>query len=145
MDGAVTAGDGGREFGNVSIDTRTLQPGDFYVARPRRALRRRCVREGAAIEAGAGGVRGAARWRGEGDVSAETAVVIEVDDTTVALQALAHGIRRESGTKVVAITGSAGKTTTKEVTSDFSRRGTAWSATAGISTTTSGCRCRSWT
>ena len=45
--------------------------------------------------------------------------MIEVDDTTVALQALAHGIRREAGTKVVAITGSAGKTTTKEVTSEF--------------------------
>jgi len=46
-------------------------------------------------------------------------VVIEVDDTTVALQAIAHAVRRESGTKVVAITGSAGKTTTKEVTSEF--------------------------
>jgi uncharacterized membrane-anchored protein YjiN (DUF445 family) len=46
---------------------------------------------------------------------AERAVVIEVDDTTEALQALAHGIRVESGTKVVAITGSAGKTTTKEL------------------------------
>ncbi len=45
--------------------------------------------------------------------------MIEVDDTTAALQALAHGIRREAGTKVVAITGSAGKTTTKEVTSEF--------------------------
>src|SRR5207248_8338823 len=38
---------------------------------------------------------------------------------TAALQALAHTIRRESGTKVVAITGSAGKTTTKEVTSEL--------------------------
>src|SRR5882762_7081220 len=62
-----------------------------------------------------------------GDVSIDTRtlnagdlfVVIEVDDTTVALQRLAHSIRRESGTKVVAITGSAGKTTTKEVTSEL--------------------------
>ena len=45
--------------------------------------------------------------------------MIEVDDTTEALQALAHGIRQASGTKVVAITGSAGKTTTKDVTSEF--------------------------
>jgi UDP-N-acetylmuramoyl-tripeptide--D-alanyl-D-alanine ligase len=46
-------------------------------------------------------------------------VAIEVDDPTAALQALGHAVRVESGTKVVAITGSAGKTTTKEVTSEL--------------------------
>src|SRR5439155_5838822 len=46
-------------------------------------------------------------------------VVIVVDDTTEALQALARSTRQASGTKVVAITGSAGKTTTKEVTAEF--------------------------
>ena len=48
----------------------------------------------------------------------------------------------ESGTKVVAITGSAGKTTTKEVTAEFLAARYRVIATAGISTTTSGCRCR---
>ena len=40
--------------------------------------------------------------------------IVAVDDTLVALQDMAREIRRESGAKVVAITGSAGKTTTKE-------------------------------
>ena len=46
-------------------------------------------------------------------------VVIGVEDTTRALQDVARDVRRRSGAKVVAITGSAGKTTTKEVTADF--------------------------
>ena len=41
-------------------------------------------------------------------------LVIEVEDTTRALQDLARDVRRRSGATVVAITGSAGKTTTKE-------------------------------
>ena len=45
--------------------------------------------------------------------------VIEVADTTVALQDLARYVRRRSGAKVIAITGSAGKTTTKETIADF--------------------------
>jgi UDP-N-acetylmuramoyl-tripeptide--D-alanyl-D-alanine ligase len=117
MDGAVTAGSAAREFGDVSIDTRTLKAGDLYVGiRGERFDGAEFA--GDAVDAGAAGVvlpRGTSRAK----ALAGRAVVIEVDDTTVALQALAHGIRRASGTKVVAITGSAGKTTTKEVTSEF--------------------------
>jgi UDP-N-acetylmuramoyl-tripeptide--D-alanyl-D-alanine ligase len=117
MRGTVTAGDAGREFGNVSIDTRTLRAGDLYIG-IRGERFDGAGFAGAAIEAGAAGVvvpTGGAKALAERG----GAVVIEVDDTTEALQALAHGIRRASGTKVVAITGSAGKTTTKDVTSDF--------------------------
>ena len=46
-------------------------------------------------------------------------LIVGVDDTTRALQDIARDVRRRSGTKVVAITGSAGKTTTKEVAAEF--------------------------
>jgi UDP-N-acetylmuramoyl-tripeptide--D-alanyl-D-alanine ligase len=128
MGGAVTAGDATREFGDVSIDTRTLKPGDVYVG-VRGERFDGAEFAGAAIEAGAAGVIVPRGWTASAPMFAQRpggkalaergTVVIEVEDTTVALQALAHGIRIESGTKVVAITGSAGKTTTKEVTSEF--------------------------
>ncbi len=44
------------------------------------------------------------------------AAVILVDDVLAALQRLGHQVRVRSGARVVAITGSAGKTTTKEAT-----------------------------
>jgi len=117
----IWPGDRDHAFSGVSIDTRTIEPGELFVA----------IRgehfdgadfAAAAIDAGAGGAI-VPRGRGQ-DLRAEGGarprfVVIEVDDTTAALQALAQAVRRESGAKVVAITGSAGKTTTKEVTGEF--------------------------
>ena len=46
-------------------------------------------------------------------------LLIEVADTTRALQDGAREMRRRAGAKVVAITGSAGKTTTKELAAAF--------------------------
>jgi len=116
MAGSIVAAGGRREFSGVSIDTRTLRAGELYIG----------IRgdrfdgadfSAAAVAAGAAGIvvpRGRGLSAGGANV-----VVIEVDDTIVALQALAHATRRASGTRVVAITGSAGKTTTKEVTAEF--------------------------
>lgn len=115
-DGSLVSGELGREFTSVSIDTRTLAPGELFVA-----IRGEHV-DGAdfapaALDAGAAGV---VVPRGRGATERVTpSAVIEVDDTVAALQALAHRIRRDSGTTVVAITGSAGKTTTKEVTAEL--------------------------
>jgi UDP-N-acetylmuramoyl-tripeptide--D-alanyl-D-alanine ligase len=113
--GRIVTGDSVQRFTAVGIDTRTLQPGALYIAiRGERFDGADFVN--AAVAAGASGVvipsgRGV---RPTGDV-----VAIEVQDTTAALQALGHAVRRASAAKVVAITGSAGKTTTKEVTAEF--------------------------
>jgi UDP-N-acetylmuramoyl-tripeptide--D-alanyl-D-alanine ligase len=115
----LVAGDGNRELAGVSIDTRTIARGDLFIAiRGERFDGAQFAAE--AIDKGAAGIvvdRSAAGW--SATAVAERAVVIVVDDTIAALQALAGTIRRESGTKVVAITGSAGKTTTKEMTSEL--------------------------
>ena len=57
---------------------------------------------------------------GQSVSAGEAHALICVDDTTRALQDMARDVRRRSGAKVVAITGSAGKTTTKEVAAEFS-------------------------
>ena len=118
--GRVT-GDPAREFAGVSIDTRTLAASElFFAIRGERFDGADFA--GVAIDAGAAGVvvpRGRGRDLAAREGGQPLSVVFEVDDTTVALQALARAVRRASGAKVVAITGSAGKTTTKEVTSEF--------------------------
>jgi UDP-N-acetylmuramoyl-tripeptide--D-alanyl-D-alanine ligase len=119
--GTIVGGGMVPEFGAVSIDTRTLVPGDlFFAIRGERFDGADFV--SAAVQAGAAGVvvrRGRADHEGGARPFPGGTAVIEVDETTTALQALARAVRRDSGTKVVAITGSAGKTTTKEVTSEF--------------------------
>jgi UDP-N-acetylmuramoyl-tripeptide--D-alanyl-D-alanine ligase len=125
MGGAITAGDPARELGGVSIDSRTVAAGDLFVAiRGERFDGAAFVP--AAVERGAAGVvvpRGFVAGGGHRERaaagSAAATVVVEVDDTIAALQALANRVRRESGTKVVAITGSAGKTTTKELAGEL--------------------------
>src|SRR5688572_31616760 len=52
----------------------------------------------------------------EPPIIAGHAAVIVVEEPLAALQRLGHEVRRRSGARVVAITGSAGKTTTKEAT-----------------------------
>src|SRR5262245_4983268 len=56
---------------------------------------------------------------GEAGTVRPAPIVLVVADTTRALQDIAHDVRRRSGARVVAITGSAGKTTTKEVAAEF--------------------------
>jgi UDP-N-acetylmuramoyl-tripeptide--D-alanyl-D-alanine ligase len=73
------------------------------------------------VEAVRKGAAGALVSQGTLRESAElssTALVV-VPDTVAALQGLANKVRRDSGSAVVAVTGSAGKSTTKEITAEF--------------------------
>jgi UDP-N-acetylmuramoyl-tripeptide--D-alanyl-D-alanine ligase len=125
VSGTLVSGDPSTTFHGVSIDTRSIGRGELFVAIRGDRFDGADFAD-AAIIAGASGVvvprdRG---WGAPGPArkmqdAAAAPVVIEVGDTTAALQSLAHAVRRESGTKVVAITGSAGKTTTKEVTAEL--------------------------
>jgi UDP-N-acetylmuramoyl-tripeptide--D-alanyl-D-alanine ligase len=106
--GRIVSGDPRSECAGAAIDSRAVQAGQIFFALPgTRTDGHRFV--GAAAAQGAGAVVV------QEDVSAETAV-IRVDDTLKALQDLARHVRA-SGVprKLVGITGSMGKTTTKEL------------------------------
>lgn len=113
--GRLAGGSPDRRFATVSIDSRTVRPGDLFVAiRGERFDGHAFV--AAALAASAAGVIVSATTRADASLGGAEPVVVEVADTTRALQDLAREMRRRSGAKVVAITGSAGKTTTKELT-----------------------------
>lgn len=117
MAGTLAAGPAGATLDACSIDSRTLRAGDLYFAIVgERFDGHRFVPD--ALKAGAAGVVVAAPGAVPRRVERGT-VVIRVDDTTLALQRLAKHVRLASGAQVVAITGSAGKTTTKEMTADL--------------------------
>jgi UDP-N-acetylmuramoyl-tripeptide--D-alanyl-D-alanine ligase len=115
MDGRLVTGESTQAIEAFSIDSRTVKPGDLFFAIRGERFDGHAFVDGA-IAAGAIGVVVSEL---DGLPTAGSAIVIAVDDTTRALQRLAREIRRRSGARVIAITGSAGKTTTKEVAAEF--------------------------
>ena len=109
---AATLGAATREFSvsGVSIDTRTVKPGELFVALKGEA------RDGhefvrAALDAGA-----AAALVDHAPENVPTdAPLLRVAHTQRALEDLALAARARSRAKIVAVTGSVGKTTTKEM------------------------------
>ena len=109
--GTLVSGEQNERFGPVSIDTRTLAAGDlFFAIRGDRFDGHDFV--SGALDCGARGVVVSDR---RAVPTSATAVVIIVKDTVGALQALAQHVRSGSGARVIAITGSTGKTSTKEI------------------------------
>ena len=95
-----------------SIDSRTLTPGQlFFAIRGERLNGHDFVPAALAAGAIAAVIEKAQAWRFE-----DHSKLLHVTDTTAALQALGTGVRRLWGRPLIAITGSAGKTTTKEAT-----------------------------
>ncbi len=93
-----------------SIDSRSVVPGQLFFAVRGEALDGHDFVEAALAKGAAGAVVRRDRLGRYGDVGK----LLEVDDTLVALQTLGACVRRVWGRTVIAVTGSAGKTTTKD-------------------------------
>ena len=112
--GRVVTGNPEQVIGQIATDTRRLQPGDFFVA-----LRGSNFDGHTFVdEAFASGALGAMVDAGYDGIPPLGALV-RVTDSMRGLQDVAHAVRILSKSRVIAITGSAGKTTTKEVIADF--------------------------
>jgi UDP-N-acetylmuramoyl-tripeptide--D-alanyl-D-alanine ligase len=108
MGGDVVAGDATAWWDGAAIDSREIGGGElFFALEGERTDGHRFV--DAAFEAGAAAVVV------HEDVSTEGGAVIRVSDTSRALHALTRAMRRQLPEVMVAITGSSGKTTTKEL------------------------------
>jgi len=106
--GTVVAG-GDAVCDSVVIDNREAKPGSaFFAIRGDRLDGHRFIAP--ALEIASGAVVSDVP-----DSIPEGKGVVRVDDTTAALQRLAASVRRELGFTLVGVTGSAGKTTTKEM------------------------------
>jgi UDP-N-acetylmuramoyl-tripeptide--D-alanyl-D-alanine ligase len=118
------------EITGVSTDSRTVRTGDLFVAlRGERFDGHRFVADAFASGAVAAVVDRA--WSdGQGTGLPAGAVTLTVEDTLVALQELARWYRSRFDIPVVGVTGSNGKTTTKEMTAAaLGREFTVWKTT----------------
>lgn len=100
----------GFDVTGASINTRTLKPGDLFIPfRGEQVNGHKYVRS--AIELGAA----ASLWQRDEPGAPEDLPLLFVDDCEVALQEMARAYRDELSALVVGITGSNGKTSTKDL------------------------------
>lgn len=108
--GSLTARDPELTVSKVSTDSRTVQPGDLFVAlRGENFDGHKFVEQ--ASERGAAGAMVEESWKG---TTPKKFALIRVSDTLAGYQNLAANYRRSLPLKVIAITGSNGKTSTKD-------------------------------
>jgi UDP-N-acetylmuramoyl-tripeptide--D-alanyl-D-alanine ligase len=111
VDGTLRSGELESRVGEIVTDSRTLRQGDLFIALRGPRFDAHAFLADVMSRGAAGAIVEAGRASGIG--------LIEVADTLKALQALAHAVRRAAGTQLIAITGSAGKTTTKEAIAEM--------------------------
>ena len=107
---AVSSGDGNAPIEKISTDSRTIKRGELFVALRGENFDGHNFVESVA-KTGAAGAIVDLNWKGE--ILANFAV-IRVEDTLRAYQNLAANYRKSLSLKVLAITGSNGKTSTKD-------------------------------
>jgi UDP-N-acetylmuramoyl-tripeptide--D-alanyl-D-alanine ligase len=116
MAGRLAAGDPTARFGGAAIDSRTIRPGElFFAFRGERVDGRAFV-----ADAFARGAAGAVVESTDGDPplrppAGSEGFLIEVGNVGDALVELARSLRERAPEQLAGITGSAGKTTTKEL------------------------------
>src|SRR6266568_8399031 len=106
----ISSGDGKVFIDKISTDSRTLKRGELFVALRGENFDGHNFVESAA-NAGAAGAIVDSSWKGK---VPENFALIRVKDTLQAYQKLAANYRNSLSLKVVAITGSNGKTSTKD-------------------------------
>src|SRR5438874_5147104 len=108
--GSLSAGDARVVIKKVSTDSRTLKPGELFVALRGENFDGHNFIESAA-KAGATGAIFESTWNSK---ISHNFALIQTKDTLQAYQQLAANYRKSLALKVVAITGSNGKTSTKD-------------------------------
>jgi UDP-N-acetylmuramoyl-tripeptide--D-alanyl-D-alanine ligase len=108
--GSILQGSPALTFERYGIDSRRTGPGELFFAVPGRRDGHDFV-----AAAAAGGAAGAVVTRPVA-LADKTFGLVQVRDTVAALQTLAHDVLGRRPVKVVGVTGSVGKTTTKEFT-----------------------------
>nr|WP_315428671.1 UDP-N-acetylmuramoyl-tripeptide--D-alanyl-D-alanine ligase [uncultured Albidiferax sp.] len=114
LPGATLVGDGAVVFTRVHTDTRSLQPGDLFVA----LKGEKFDANGMLAQARARGAVAALCHRG---YALPGLPCIEVDDSLLALGALATGWRAQFQLPLIAVTGSNGKTTVTQMVASILR------------------------
>lgn len=109
VNGVIVQGNSGKEIIQVAIDSRKIEPGSLFIAlRGKNHDAHQFLEQ--AVQAGAAGLLVDRKVTLTADIA-----VVKVSDTIAALQALAAANRKRCGVPLIGITGSTGKTTTKDM------------------------------